>query len=437
MIVFWHRCSPVPLLPRAAGARVTRDDPRLGVGEALAVLDVDGRLLSFQGPTTSHEAGRQIIEPLRTFFQLAGLGTPPAPRMPADGDRAVFDVHLDGGVPATVEARLGPNGLAEGRVIPPWTPPATPQVVEFFRVDDVFRLFTVTLLLASLPLARHNLRARRVDREGALRVGGLVFGCEVVAIVAGAHHAGTFAGEIGILTQAAAWGLYHGVTTTLLYVALEPFVRRVSPERLVSWTRLLAGDVCDPMVARDVLVGVMIAFATFGLALIPLTLLARPPLLSVETDLGPLLGLKLLGAAVAGVVVFVVRVGLCLFLLLQLVLRAFGRIRGLAPAAFFGIAFGITVANVQAMGVAGPLAVIAGVTSGAAWAFLITRFGILALVANLLIRALATLPSTWSWTGWSAPSLWCFVGITTLLTVYGLYYSTAGRPFGDRKLLEL
>jgi hypothetical protein len=145
-----------------------------------------------------------------------------------------------------------------------------------------------------------------------------------------------------------------------------------------------------------------------------------------------------MGAAVAGVVVFVVRTGLYLFLLLQLAVRAFGRIRGLAPAAFFAIAFGLTLANMRAMGVVGPLAALVAVTSGAAWAFLITRFGILAMIANLLIRALGgTLPSTSSLTEWSAPSMWCFVGISALLTVYGLYYSTGGRPFGDWKPLEL
>jgi len=437
MIVFWHRCSPVPLLPRGVGARVTRDDPPLGAGEALAVLGVDGRLLSFRGPTSVDEAAPRITDPLGTFFQLAGLGTPPAARMPADGGSAVFDVQLDGGVPASVETRLGPRGLAEARVIPPWTPRDAPQAVAFFGIADVFRLFTVSLLLTSLPLARHNLRAGRGDRDGALRIGGLVFGCEIFAIVAGAHHAGTFEGEFRILTQAVAWGLYHGVTVALLYIALEPFVRRVSPERLVSWTRLLAGDVRDPMVARDVLVGLAIAFASAGLALLPMTLLARPPLLPIETDLEPLLGPELMGAAVAGVVVFVVRSGLCLFLLLQLVVRAFGRIHGLAPAAFFAIAFGLTLANMRAMGVVGPLAVLVSVTSGAAWAFLITRFGILAMIANLLVRALAYGLPTTSWTGWMAPSVWCFVGITVLLGVYGLYYSTGSRPFGDWKPLEL
>jgi hypothetical protein len=90
------------------------------------------------------------------------------------------------------------------------------------------------------------------------------------------------------------------------------------------------------------------------------------------------------------------------------------------------------------MGVAGPLVVFISVTSGVAWAFLIMRFGILAMIANLLMRALLlAVPSTSVLTGWIAPSSWCFVGISALLTVYGLYYATAGRPFGRWKPLEL
>jgi hypothetical protein len=40
-------------------------------------------------------------------------------------------------------------------------------------------------------------------------------------------------------------------------------------------------------------------------------------------------------------------------------------------------------------------------------------------------------------TAWIAPSSWCFFGISALLTAYGLYYATAGRPFGRWKPLEL
>ena len=45
----------------------------------------------------------------------------------------------------------------------------------------------------------------------------------------------------------------------LLYIALEPHLRRVWPETMIGWSRLLAGSVRDPLVGRDVLVGVLIA----------------------------------------------------------------------------------------------------------------------------------------------------------------------------------
>jgi serine/threonine-protein kinase len=43
--------------------------------------------------------------------------------------------------------------------------------------------------------------------------------------------------------------------TWVVYIALEPFVRRRWPGRIISWSRLLAGEFRDPLVGRDVLVG--------------------------------------------------------------------------------------------------------------------------------------------------------------------------------------
>jgi len=48
----------------------------------------------------------------------------------------------------------------------------------------------------------------------------------------------------------------------LMYVALEPFVRRRWPQLLVSWNRLLSGRVRDPRVGSDLLIG-----AAFGVAI--------------------------------------------------------------------------------------------------------------------------------------------------------------------------
>ena len=41
----------------------------------------------------------------------------------------------------------------------------------------------------------------------------------------------------------------------LLYMAFEPYVRRFWPTLLIGWTRLLSGQVRDPLVGRDILVG--------------------------------------------------------------------------------------------------------------------------------------------------------------------------------------
>jgi eukaryotic-like serine/threonine-protein kinase len=44
--------------------------------------------------------------------------------------------------------------------------------------------------------------------------------------------------------------------TWMLYLAIEPYVRRRWPHTLISWTRLLSGRVQDPLVGRDALIGV-------------------------------------------------------------------------------------------------------------------------------------------------------------------------------------
>jgi hypothetical protein len=69
-----------------------------------------------------------------------------------------------------------------------------------------------------------------------------------------------------------------------LYLALEPYARRVQPRYLVSWTRLLHGRVRDPLVGRDMLFGaalstVLIAFWAQLFVVIPhaLNVSAPPP----------------------------------------------------------------------------------------------------------------------------------------------------------------
>src|SRR5262245_50707053 len=44
----------------------------------------------------------------------------------------------------------------------------------------------------------------------------------------------------------------------ILYLGLEPYVRRRWPTMLISWSRLLAGRFRDPLVGRDVLFGILL-----------------------------------------------------------------------------------------------------------------------------------------------------------------------------------
>jgi hypothetical protein len=61
-----------------------------------------------------------------------------------------------------------------------------------------------------------------------------------------------------------------------MYLAVEPYVRRYSPDMLMSWTRLLSGRFRDPRVGRDILVGLCIGIV---LALLRLSVTLLPPLL--------------------------------------------------------------------------------------------------------------------------------------------------------------
>ena len=72
------------------------------------------------------------------------------------------------------------------------------------------------------------------------------------------------------------------------YIAIEPFVRRLWPELLVSWSRLLEGRLRDPRVGRDLLVGTVIGVFTVVLTtlLSNLNPPSRPPSFSHLPVLG-------------------------------------------------------------------------------------------------------------------------------------------------------
>ena len=87
----------------------------------------------------------------------------------------------------------------------------------------------------------------------------------LIASVAQSHHAPVATDEVVLLLSLAGWTLVWASLFWLIYMALEPGVRRLWPHTLITWTRLISGRVRDPLVGRDLLVGVAIGVTVVAL----------------------------------------------------------------------------------------------------------------------------------------------------------------------------
>lgn len=112
------------------------------------------------------------------------------------------------------------------------------------------------LVVAGL-FARRNVRLGRGDRRGAIRISVFAFCAVLVAVLLTAHHVLDLGAEWQIFTRAAGGAFFVAAFLWLLYLALEPFVRRQWPQLLITWNRLLAGNFRDPLIGRDLLAGVL------------------------------------------------------------------------------------------------------------------------------------------------------------------------------------
>ena len=97
-----------------------------------------------------------------------------------------------------------------------------------------------------------------------------------------ASHSSSVEGEVGLVFRAAGDLALLGVIFWTVYVALEPYVRRLWPDALLGWSRLLTGHVRDPRVGRGVLIGVAIGVA---LALIDVARATMIPALGFSAPL--------------------------------------------------------------------------------------------------------------------------------------------------------
>jgi serine/threonine-protein kinase len=448
---FWYRQSPRPLEPQA-GPEVTSTDPerQLYTGMADARLDTEGRLVELQVvPPEVEEPGAGAAEPdWSPLFAEAGLDinkfTPAEPRWapPSFADRraaweGAFPLRPE--TPLRVEAAAYRGRAVAFKLVAPWTKPyrmepyATAPGMKRLLMF-VFAVF-VTLLLAGAWLARHNFRMGRGDRRGATKLALFVFSAHLVGGLVGASHVPTFLGEVGVLYAAVKPALFFAALLWLFYIALEPYVRRRSPHRLISWTRLLAGDWRDPLVGRDVLIG--------GLCGVGLTLLYHlqnltpgwlgwPPDVPAATANGwALNGTKgLLERALVGVDMSLVQAlgYFFIFLLLFVVLR-----RGWAAA---GAGWALMTVLYSTGGDYPAVVWGYGMAAAALVTFVLMRFGLLSLATLFLFSYLTyNLPLTMNLSAWYGAST-IFVLITAgALAAGGFYLSLGGQQLLSGSIL--
>jgi hypothetical protein len=303
------------------------------------------------------------------------------------------------------------------------------QQIALTFLGTVLTIFTILLVW-------RNLRLRRGDRHGALRVAIVIFIIEATASLLVADHRAVFSHELSVIAGTLHTALFWAATYFFLYIALEPYVRRRWPERLVGWSRLLAGNVQDPLVGRDMLIGIAagLAHATLASASgwLPARLGVTLPSSPHTTHLDSLLGLRhtlvfLLGsvssAIINGLFLVVLLVGLAMLL----------RRRSLATLGLYVV----QVVAYAAVSAGNPYVFAATVIIAAIWTAVTVRVGFLGIVtAQTIFGAVFFVTVAVDGPSWMLPSTAMPIVFVVLLTAFAFRTALGGQPMFSAKLLD-
>jgi serine/threonine-protein kinase len=440
VLFFWYRQSPRYLEPFSFSSVTFEDPPVVVSGMTGTLLDTRGRLVYFYGVPPQKEDAQEA-EPAQPdwaiLFNEAGLDLSkfkPAqsqwvPLYAYDARTAWEGVYADESqIPVRVEAASYRGRPVYFEVINPWEKPIRQEQLHLGRSDRA--LFTLliavflSVVIGSVLLAVRNLHLGRGDRKGAFRMalfsffvslGGWLFSHHVAAI-----------GEWNMLWQIIKNALLIASLFWLIYIALEPFVRRRWPGRIISWTRLVSGDFSDPLVGREILIGAvigvsMIAFGFTG-KLVPEWLGWPSTALGFEPS-NEQLGLRYSVIALSGQIQagFLFGFGfLFLLLLLSIILRK----EWLAVGATWLISTVALALNLSDQ----PLALLMAPIGAAMMLLPLVRYGLLAMISSQFYFHLWIMyPMTFDLSVWYAGSFIVGLIVGLGLVVYAFYISLAGQ----------
>jgi serine/threonine-protein kinase len=290
--------------------------------------------------------------------------------------------------------------------------------------------FVNTLLIVAAVLALINVRKGRVDRRGAFRVALYVFCVMTIATLGLGWHITLSTPWFPLLANC----VFEAALVWLMYVALEPLVRRLWPQMLVAWSRLVGGRIHDPAVGLSLLVGVfagVLLEANGSLAYFIADSLGASPVAIVRSQAYVLSGIKeIVGFICASQIGFVFRSTLLLLILLlaRLILRREG---WAFIVAGFILLFIAAPARDSAPNVLWAwYAVVVGVTVGLT---VLVRFGFLATAITMFTQHLASkAPLTLNTDQWYFDNGLLVMAFLLFVAGYGCYISLGGRSFLQR-----
>lgn len=303
--------------------------------------------------------------------------------------------------------------------------------------ESIILVFILLVLGVGIFLARKNFLRGRGDLRGALRLGGYVFTVYLVVWALRVKHVASF-DELLMIRWAVGMSLFLGVIVWILYLALEPYVRRLWPGTLVSWSRFLSGRLQDPLVGRDILIGGLVG-AWIVFVILSSLLLQQwmdgstklPVVGSVDVLTNARHALSLLFSVQTSAVVNPLGI-----MLLLMILRVVLRKEWLAVGGVL-LVFAL-VNSLSSLYTFSWIQVISALLVWIPAILVLTRFGILSsfmmfYFANLVF----SLPLTTDFTHWYAGRVTFLFVLLVAIVIYGFYASLAGRPIlSDEMFLD-
>lgn len=439
VVRFWYRQSPRQLVPES-DERVSQWSPLpTTTGELLVSLRMNGSLSTFVAvPRRYRDATDSTTEiDWALPFELAGLemadykSDEPRYQRFLQSEQLAAWVPRDSTVSHRIEAGANEGRLSLFTVLDRKTAErlaAEPGQLQSSGLDVLGAVFLIVFVVSAF-IARVNLRRGRADVRSAIRLGVFMASLHVLS--------SAFVSLTLFNARAVGDAIFTGLLSTVVYLAVEPHVRRIWPAMLISWSRLMgrsAGGARDPLVGRAILAGVLVgALDLLVPALILVTVAGRdgvPGIFDLR-GIDGLLGLRQTCSLVLERITWAVFEGLSLTFLMviaRLVLRRPVPSALLAALLWF-------VPDIAGM-----------LTSGGAPAELmleaaflpititmmmlvLLRWGLVGVIAMALTTYLGALAPTSDWSAWHAqPGIVCTL-LVAMLAGYGCWAATVGHRY--------